>query len=616
MAGRLDEFWPDVRDSAWIGGPADGWERAPYWLDAVVPLAYLTGDEVLQAKVRRWIDYILEHQREDGEMGPESGDPSAEHFDGFGDYDAWPRMILLKALLQFHSATGDPRVVPAALRLVRRIDEELIEHPLHEWGRVRWADLVLSINELYDLTGEDWLPDVAARVASQGYDWADYAVSFPYREKVTEERLRDYERDAGGIWMNDHFLGTHGANVAMGVKTMPVWWRNSGDEELRDRFISMLENLDRFHGQVTGVFTADEHLAGRSPVQGTETCTVVELMFSLETALETWGYDEAVLDRLERVAYNALPASARSDEWGHQYDQQANQVICHVTEDRVYTNNGPDANVFGLEPHFGCCTANRHQGWPKLAARLWARSPDDGLLALSYAPCTIETDIRGNALRVDVTGQYPFDDRIEIRVKGAEGASAPLHFRVPAWAVEPRISVDGAEPIAMAAGVVFTVDRDWSGEHVLELEWDADIRERHGLNGSVSLSRGPIVFVAPVEEEWKQIGGELPHATWAIEPTSPWNVAILHTPGAPRAKMARRILGEQPFTPEGAPVALEVEAGRVQGWQLERGAAAPQPTSPLSSLDAVRSIALLPYGAARLRVTELPWADPSAVRSA
>ncbi|MHC4198388.1 MAG: hypothetical protein ACYSU0_00155 [Planctomycetota bacterium] len=50
ISGCLDEFWPDVRDSAWFGGDSDSWERAPYWLDGFVPLAFLLKDEKLMAK--------------------------------------------------------------------------------------------------------------------------------------------------------------------------------------------------------------------------------------------------------------------------------------------------------------------------------------------------------------------------------------------------------------------------------------------------------------------------------------------------------------------------------------------------------------------------------------
>ena len=35
LSGNLDKVWPDVRDSRWIGGDREGWERVPYWLDGL-----------------------------------------------------------------------------------------------------------------------------------------------------------------------------------------------------------------------------------------------------------------------------------------------------------------------------------------------------------------------------------------------------------------------------------------------------------------------------------------------------------------------------------------------------------------------------------------------------
>jgi hypothetical protein len=70
LSGHLDEFWPDIKDSAWFGGKAEGWERVPYWLDGIVPLAYLLDDSELKAKVKRAIDAILDRQQPDGWLGP------------------------------------------------------------------------------------------------------------------------------------------------------------------------------------------------------------------------------------------------------------------------------------------------------------------------------------------------------------------------------------------------------------------------------------------------------------------------------------------------------------------------------------------------------------------
>ena len=68
--------------------------------------------------------------------------------------------------------------------------------------------------------------------------------------------------------------------------------------------------------------------------------------------------------------------------WAHQYDQQANQVLCTVAK-RHWTHQRRDSNLYGLEPNFGCCTANMHQGWPKFVAHLWMATPDEGLAAVA-----------------------------------------------------------------------------------------------------------------------------------------------------------------------------------------------------------------------------------------
>ena len=102
LSGHLDETWDDVgSNSGWLGGTGESWERSPYFLDGLVPLAYLLNDARLKAKAQRFIDWTLTHQAASGMIGPASNN------------DWWPRMVMLKALAQYQEATGDPRVIPA-----------------------------------------------------------------------------------------------------------------------------------------------------------------------------------------------------------------------------------------------------------------------------------------------------------------------------------------------------------------------------------------------------------------------------------------------------------------------------------------------------------------------
>ena len=187
----------------------------------------------------------------------------------------------------------------------------------------------------------------------------------------------------------------------------------------------MIEILDRCHGQVTGMFTGDECLAGKSPIQGTELCAVVEFLYSLEVLMSVFG-EPAWGDRLERVAFNALPATFTPDMWAHQYDQQVNQVQCTINPDHMWTTNGPESNLYGLEPNYGCCTSNMHQGWPKFCAHLWMKTPGEGIAAVAYAPSTARFQSRGVPVSVSLETDYPFRESLQITVKPDRPVRFPL----------------------------------------------------------------------------------------------------------------------------------------------------------------------------------------------
>ena len=117
-SGHLDEVYAKIKnDNGWLGGTGDAWEETPYWLDGAVPLAWLLNDINLQKKVKKYIDWTIEHQRPSGYFG---GITKYEHqndtvvtvknLKDAGD-DWWPKMVMLKAMKQYYQATGDQRVI-------------------------------------------------------------------------------------------------------------------------------------------------------------------------------------------------------------------------------------------------------------------------------------------------------------------------------------------------------------------------------------------------------------------------------------------------------------------------------------------------------------------------
>lgn len=52
--GQLDKLYPLVMGSrnGWLGGDGDQWERGPYWIDGLLPLAYILKDTMLINRVK------------------------------------------------------------------------------------------------------------------------------------------------------------------------------------------------------------------------------------------------------------------------------------------------------------------------------------------------------------------------------------------------------------------------------------------------------------------------------------------------------------------------------------------------------------------------------------
>lgn len=578
LSGHLDQIWPDVRDSAWLGGDRDGWERLPYWLDGFVPLDYLLEDADLKARADRYISAILSRQEEDGWICPCKPEER-------GAYDVWTVFLIAKVLTLYADCAGDAdrKVQNAVWRVLKSLDRHLDHNTLFDWASSRWFECLIPIFWLYERTGEEWLLDLAQKLEAEG---VNYELLFrDFRAKQPERR-----------WT---YL-THVVNLAMSLKQGALKSRlHGGDPEAYAE--TALETLRRYHSMAVDHFTGDECLSGDSPIQGTELCGVVETMYSYETLLSVsggakWG------DRLERLAFNALPATLSEDMWTHQYLQMTNQPECSILpEDHVvFRTNSGESHLFGLEPHFGCCTSNFSQGWPKLALSAFQRT-EKGLASAVLVPCRAETEIGGVPVSCRLETEYPFHGKLKYTVETARPVEFTLAVRIPGFAVSA--AVDG-NPVS--TGGFTELHRCWEGVQTVEVEFSFACCLTPRPRGMACLWRGPLLYSLPVKERWEKreyvrdgVERKFPYCDYEIFAESPWNYGFAGENFLPE----EHGVGEIPFSHDHPPVTIQAELCQVN-WPFEHGVCAIEPERMPLALP--EQLELIPYGCTSLRMTELP----------
>lgn len=607
MTGNLDTLYEAVMGprNGWLGGDGDVWERGPYWIDGLLPLAYIMGDEALIEKTKPWIEWALASQKENGYFGPDTDRPYEYGLQRNNSHDWWPKMVVLKVLKQHYDATGDERVIPFMLKYFKYQMEELPKTPLDHWtywGAQRGGDNLYVIYWLYSITGEEWLLEVGDLVSEQTADWT---------RSFTERR------------MLNNLFSVHCVNLAQGWKEPVIHYQRTHDPKQLEAMDIAYEDLMRTHGWPNGLYGGDELMHTGNPTQGSELCTAVELMWSLEKMIEITGRTDWA-DWLERIAFNALPTQITDAFDARQYYQQLNQVeVSRKNRNFRVCYNGTD-QLFGLLTGYPCCTSNLHQGWPKFTRNLWFATEDRGLAALYYSPSNVTAKV-ANGVEVKFVEEtnYPFSGNIKfnfsIAQKKVKKVLFPLHLRIPGWCKEATLTVNGQPWTKSKGGDIVKIYREWASGDVVEMELPMEVAISRWWEHSATVERGPLVYALRIGEEWKTVqddrkfGARYGDFYYEVYPTTPWNYCLLEKnivkEGVANGfTVVEREVSGYPWNLENAPLEIRTTGKRIDEWQMYGGSAGPLPfsTQYQGTVGPEEEIVLIPYGCTTLRITEFP----------
>ncbi len=609
MTGYLDSIYPQVvgQRNGWLGGDGDVWERGPYWIDGLLPLAYIMNDVELKKKVQPWIEWTIASQKPNGYFGPDTDREPEEGLQRNNSHDWWPKMVMLKVMQQYYSATGDKRVIPFMTNYFRYQLKELPNHPLGNWtfwGEQRGGDNLMMVYWLYNITGDSFLLELGELIHKQTFNWTD-------------------------VFLNqDHLSRQHSmhcVNLGQGFKEPVIYYQQNQSPEQLDAIKKAVREMRNTIGFPIGLWAGDELLRFGDPIQGSELCTAVEMMYSLENILQITG-DIQWADQLEKIAYNALPTQITDDFSARQYFQQVNQIKISRDIRNFVTPHYDTDNLFGELTGYPCCTTNMHQGWPKFTQNLWYATNDNGIAALIYAPSEVTAKVgNGKLVSIKESTYYPFDEivtfTIEFKNRKDKEIEFPFHLRIPEWCRNPILTVNGKHiAVEIKQGRIIKIDRIWKNNDKISLHLPMEVSVSRWYDGGAAVERGPLLYALKMNENWKKKTTEANeikrYGKWYYEVTSntPWNYAL------PNRNLKNEIIANAfiikkkdsistyPWTLQDAPIIIKTRGLQIPGWKEYNGSAGQIPyfTQQGEDVGDEKDIELIPYGCSTLRIAVFP----------
>jgi len=610
LTGNISKIWQDLSDNnAWLGGSGEAWERGPYYLSGLIPLAYLLDNDWAKGEVQKWVNAIVASQRQDGNFGPER------------NRDWWPRMVVLKALVPYARATGDKRIVPFMEKYFTYQYNNIDNEPLKFWAAARGLEAMEAIRYVYRHTQSSYLIKLVEKLKSYSYDYTALFSDFPYTmpmtkhfnklifnlgrkllapiDKIAKKSLKIPKAQTKKAILNFNnnplvkkIMLTHGVNLAHAIKYPVTYGAFTNSKEHFSLAKKALDTLRTFHGNATGLYSCDEHLMGTSPAQGLELCTIIEAMYSLQE-IGLFDNENWVYELLEYLAYNTLPATFTPDMCAHQYVQQPNQIAADAKR-RQFFDTDKYANTFGLEPNFGCCAANMHSGFPKFAEYLALAHPK-GLAFMVYGQAEFCTDFNGGELLIKEVTNYPFGKDISFEVTKAIG-EVELHFRKIENTDFTLLHND-----KQVADAPFFKIMAKQGDSI-KIKAQPKLSVMSNSDGSISIKYGNLLLATKLGAKEGYIKGQAPFHDRTYNTTDEWRIApLLKDNKVTILDYKENAPSTLPF--ECPPFEITIKGILIENWELKYNSAN-IPKEPFALKEA--PLTLIPYGCTLLRIAQYP----------
>ncbi|MGH7455340.1 MAG: glycoside hydrolase family 127 protein, partial [bacterium] len=234
-----------------------------------------------------------------------------------------------------------------------------------------------------------------------------------------------------------------------------------------------------------------------SPYAMTETCSIMSWIH-LNRELLRFSGDARYADEIEKTIYNAILGAQdpNGEDW------------CYFT-----FPNGRRNNTY----YWACCKSSGAIALEEIGPLIFGKM-QNGVAVNLYSESAATTTLpSAGATKITQKTNYPKDGEIKLIIEPAKAAAFPLFLRVPQWAEEAAIHINGKtfnEPITPGAYVKLM--REWKrgDEVVLNLPMKLRVHpktysvDHHGQEvvrmDYFAVTRGPLVYAAGLIDGFKR----------------------------------------------------------------------------------------------------------------
>jgi len=387
-------------------------------------------------------------------------------------WDVWGRKYALLGLLADYDRTHDAAVLAAARRQTDVLIAELGPGRTNiadvgEWNGLAASSVLEPVVLLYQRTGEKRYLDFAEHIVAC---WSAPSKRLPAGMRLVEDALAGKKPD--------QMCAPKAYEMMSCFEGLCELYRATGKRAYLDAAVKHADGILREEATLVGVGTRGEvWFSGANQQTGVvdkpmETCVTVTWMKFCDQLLRLTG-DARYADELEKNLYNGLLGAMMPDgKWWAYFDGLMGVRVPSYVQ---------HADV-GLS----CCVVNGPRGL--MLTPFWAFMQDAaGPVVNLYSPGNTQV---GN-VKLEITGDYPVTDQVEIKVTPAKAEEFTLSLRIPAWSERTQLQVNGKE-LPVTPGYT-KIRRTWRKGDRVAITFDLRAKTVE-CNGQVALQRGPVVL--------------------------------------------------------------------------------------------------------------------------